>query len=266
MPKTNRDLVLFNKEYGRYPYKYRLYFVKRASMGTDHPVIYRYCTHSRNQFNKFSLGVSYDIVFTGVFVKGFEPMSTVGLSDCTYMRLIDARDLMFMDAPAAKRLDLLSNDYSPEDYYYSYPSYKALVEYTPGVWHKLLVGAIKILSYLLSIAVPVAIYLLFIFAMSSGMLNRADISTSKVFALPVASIGTLPFLLWMMTMIFYLLELLCLNMDFMRYDMLRLYALRWGGIRKSCYFEPLQKQRFLRTGIISVSILVVSVIAVFFIL
>ncbi len=69
-----------------------------------------------------------------------------------------------------------------------------------------------------------------------------------------------------LALIFYLLELLCLNMDFMRYDMLRLYALRWGGIRKSCYFEPLQKQRFLRTGIISVSILVVSVIAVFFIL
>ena len=266
MSKANRDLMLFSKEHGRYPYKYRLYFAERSSASTERPVIYRYCAGSKKMFDSLSLGGVYDVIYSGVYIKSFEPTATVNLSNDAYLALVDARDLMFMDTASAKRIGLMDENYDPADYYYDFDSYKALVEYEPTFGHKLVVWALKILSYLLCIVIPIGIYLLFIFSLSSNILTDTSIATTKVFALPVAAIGTLPFLVWAMTVIYFSSELLFLNMEYMRYYLLRSYALRWAGMRKSCFPEPFQKKRLIKTGIIAGSILAVCLIVVYAVL
>ena len=104
---TLSGLVLFNKEIGRYPYKYRLYFAEASTIKSRKPQIHRFCVSSKSVFREFELGRAYAVHFSGVMIDGFNAQEEFSLTDEDYFRLVDMRDLVFMDKASAKRINLL---------------------------------------------------------------------------------------------------------------------------------------------------------------
>lgn len=259
---TLSNLVLFNKEVGRYPYKYRLYFAEASTVKSRKPQVHRFFVTSRSVFRDFALGQAYDVHFSGVKIIGFQPMDSFPLTDEDYFRLVDMRDLVFMDKPSAKRIHLLDDSYSPEDVYYSYSTYRNLLDYQPPLGQVIGISALKVLLYVLCLLIPLVPYILFVLS----FMGNSEVHLSSIFTLPIACIGTLPFVIWMMTVIYTLSEYLLLNLNFSRYYILRSYALKWAGMRKSCYIEKNQRDRLIVSGFVCMGILGVSLLLIYAIL
>ena len=260
---TLSNLVLFNKELGRYPYKYRLYFAEASTIKSSKPQIHRFCVSSRSVFYELELGQSYLLHFSGVNINSYTPLEEYTLTDEDYFRLVDMRDLVFMDKASAKRINLLDESYSPEDVYYSYSTYRRLLGYRPPTGQIIGICALKVLLYVLCLLIPLIPYLLYVLSFMGG---AGEAYMHSIFTLPIVCIGTLPFVMWIMTAIYTLSEYLLLNLGFSRYYILRSYALRWAGMRKSCYIERSQRDRLVLYGFISMGILGVSMLLVYAIL
>ena len=259
-------LLLFSMERGRYPYRYRLYFAELDTIDGKRPVIHRLKVNSRRRFFSFALGGIYNISCSRITIKTVEHTGSYNLSDMDYYRLVDARDLLFLDDKSARFIGLADEQYDPREYYYSFSAYRQLLEYAPPFWNRALVNGCKLIVYLLCLFIPVALYLLFLFSISNSLTGSGTLTVSRVFAVPIAALGTFPFLLWMMTAVYAVSETLLLNIRSLRYHMLRSYALRWAGMRKSCYIEPSQKRALLKSGLITGGIFLVTLLLVLFVL
>lgn len=253
------DLVLFCKELGRYPYKYRLYFAEVASIHSGMPSIHRLCVKNARAFAEFTLGRVYTVSTKGVRIVQQVAGDSISLSDDEFFALVDARDLAFLDGRTRKHIRLDAEDYHPADYYYTYSVYRSLIEYTPSF--KLRAGAAlcKLLIYFLSLLVPVAFYLLFIYATSRSLPGDFS-SAARSIAIPLLAMGTLPLMLWLMIGLYTLSEMFLLNLESLRCCLLKSYALRWGGMRKSCVIEHAQRKLLMKSGLVCGGIWVVTLL------
>lgn len=259
------DMLLFSKELGRYPYLYRLYFCEVESLATDRPVIHRFTVSTRKAFHQAKLGGVYTLTANKIRIRSMENTDTLTLTDEQYYLLTDTRDLVFLDDKQAKDLALTADDYSPEEHYYTWANTKALLEYNPSFWHKLLVALVKIALYTLSILIPFILYLLFLYVFVSVL--PLDLTTKgRAFVMPVLAIFSVPFVLWVMQGIYLMCEAFLLNLDYFRYDMLRSYCLKWGGMRKNCHIEKKERVSFLKSGAVTGGLLVIGLVLAFILL
>lgn len=256
---TLHKMLLFSKEIGRHPYKYRLYFVTQASLEEGCPILHRLLVRSYRLFTSLVLGGVYSIEYSELYISSATLERQINLTNTQYLQLISLRDQKFFDAQTKKRLEMNSPEYHPANYYYTYENIRALLNYRPSFWHQMAVWACKTAAYFVSFFLPIAVYLLIIYSTSSFIASNS-LSSGGAIVVPIIAIGSAPFLVWLMSSTHLFSELLMLSLDFVRYDILKSYALRWAGMRKSCYLQPDRKKLLIRTGILTFSILLVTLI------
>lgn len=259
------DMLLFSKELDSYPYKYKLFFVEAPSLRKDKPIIHRFVVSSRKKFDSFALGRIYSLTAKGLTITAFTAEDTYNLTEFDYLKLVDTRDLCFMDAQTAETIGLNDGSYDPHDYYYTYSVYKSLLEYRGSPSHRFAYISLKLAMYFLCFIVPVVLYFMFVYATSS-FIGADATRPGQSLAVPVSAMGTLPFVIWLMSTIYTFSELLMLNTEYLRTDILRGYALRWAGIRKNCFMENSQRQRIAKQGLISFAIMAVCMLISFILL
>lgn len=266
MPKSSiAGMLLFSKEIERYPYRYRLYFVEQPSILSSNPKIHRFVVKTRREFQQYDLGSVYTLEYKGLNILSKSVLATQKLDDESYFKLVESRDINFHDERSQKKKDLTADSYQPANYYYNFETQKSLLEYDPTKGHKITVAICKIIVYSLSFVVPMLLYLLYLFLISSYF-SRNPSGNTEAFALPLLAIGTFPFVVWLMSSIHVFCEALMLSIEFFRYDILKSYTLKWAGLRKSCYIEPVRKRKLIRHGIITFSIMLLTLFLVFIVL
>lgn len=256
---TLHHALLFSKELGPQPYKYRLYFAVQEP-GAQ-PQIHRLYVLRAQKFHQLTLGGIYHVEHSGVRLCRAEHLSTENLSDSQYLRLVDLRDLQFMSDREAKRFGIFSEDYDPSALYYSYKTYKSLVEYNPSFGVKLSVYLLKMLGYIFSFFIPMGLYLLFIYTLS--LIGGDNSSRLHAIALPLAAFLTLPMVFWMINTLHSLIDTCLLSFPSVRAYMLHGYALRWGGFKKNITLSPEHRRHYAVFGTVSLGLLLAGLLLVF---
>lgn len=259
---TYPDLLLFSKEIDSPPCRYKLFFAELSSIRRRKPIIHRFSIKNYKEFEALSLGTVYSIVADNTKIIEATKDSSYNLTDGEYFRLIDARDAIFLDDKSAEFIGLHEPNYSPKDVYYSYSTYKSLMQYRATPMHMFGVNLCKLTMYFLCLFLPVLLFFLAMYAASSFV--QADfLRFGRAVAIPILALGALPFVIWLMTAMHTISELLMLNMEHFRCDCLRSYTLKWAGVRRNCRIEDSQKRLIIKSGIISMSFLVVCTLVVF---
>lgn len=261
---TTNDLILFSKEIGRHPYLYRLYFAELSTLTDKTPVIRRFVVKSRAAFDGYALGGVYSLTHDGLIVLSAEHEGDAPLSETDYLTLVDVRDLRFMDDHTSEEIGLTNEDYSPAERYYSYQEISALLNYQPSTKHRLLYAFLKVASYAACIIVPLGLWLLFTYTISV-LMQDAGLNNTP-FGLPILTLGTMSFIIWLMCFLFKNVDLFLLNTEAFRYDSLKSYALKWGGMRKSCQMEPEERKSLAKGGYITGAVCIVSLLVALFLL
>ena len=208
------NALLFNKEVGPRPYKYRLFFAVQTEDGQQE--IHRLYVRSRKRFHELKLGGTYHIRYSGIRITGAEHLSTEVLSDALYFRLIDLKDLQFMGNRDAKRFGIFEDEYDPSEFYYTFKTYKSLVEYDPPFGLKLSVYLLKMLAYIISMFIPIGLYILGIYSISL-LSETTTVSVFHAIAIPIAATLSLPIILWMINALHTFLDTALLNIFFIGY-------------------------------------------------
>ncbi len=261
MKQTLHDAMLFSVERGAYPYKYRLYFAE-PSVNGEMPEIHRMYVRSRRAFSRLKLGGIYDVDYRGIRVIDTKTIGTHDMTDDEYFDLLYVRDRMFQDKNNKKRLGMYDKDYDPEQIYYTFDVFKSLVEYKPGFWQAFTANALKLFCYFLSFLVPIALYLLLVYLFSSsGFITT--LSSRGAVTVPITAICIIPFIIWIMSILHTAIMTLLLNVPYIMPYMLKIYALRLAGIRKSCVIEDDTRKSLFISGAITLTIAVISVIIMF---
>lgn len=261
---TTNDLILFSKEIGKRPYVYRLYFAELATLTDKTPVIRRFVVKTRKAFENYVLGGVYSLTHDGLTVVSAEHEGDAPLSETDYITLVDVRDLRFMDDATGDAIGLTDDDYSPIERYYTYQEITALLRYTPSTGHRLLYAFLKVASYAACIIVPIGLWLLFTYTFS--VLTEDAGLNNTPFGLPILTLGTMAFIIWLMCFLFKTVDLFFLNTDAFRYDTLKSYALKWGGMRKSCRMEPEERKSLAKGGYITGAVFILSFLVALFLL
>lgn len=255
-----KNALLFSKELGPQPYKYRLFFAVQEP-GKE-PQIHRLYVISARKFHQFALGGVYDLEYSGIRICRAAHLSTETLSDSRYLHLVDLRDLQFMSDRDAKRFGIFSDDYDPSALYYSFKTYKALVEYNPPFGLKLGVYLLKMFGYILSFFIPLGLYIIFIYYVS--ILGRnSDPTVMRAISMPLAAMLALPMVFWLINMLHKLIDTCLLSFPAIRAHMLHGYALRWGGFKKSLSFSREYRTRNRIFAGISSGLLLIALLIVF---
>lgn len=254
------NALLFNKEIGPRPYKYRLFFAVESEDGQTE--IHRLYVRSARHFRQMALGGTYNITYRGIRILSAEHLSTEILSDALYFRLIDLRDLEFMENRDAKRFGIFADEYDPSEFYYSFKTYKSLVEYNPSFGLKLAVYLLKMLGYILSMFIPVGLYILGIYSISL-LSETTSVSVFHAIAFPIAAILTLPIILWMINAMHTFLDTCLLSIAAFREHMLSTYALRWGGFKKNIALSKEQRRYYAKFGLVSFVLMIIGIALMF---
>lgn len=256
------NALLFSMEQGPRPYKYRLYFVVQEP--GQEPQIHRLYVISAQKFHQFTLGGVYRLEYSGIRICNAEHLSTENISDSRYLYLVDLRDLRFMSDREAKRFGIFSEEYDPSALYYSFKTYKALVEYSPSFGLKLSVYLLKMLGYILSFFIPAGLYMLFIYS-GSLLLRNVAFSAFRAISLPLAAMLVLPMLFWLINVLHKLIDTCLLSFPAIRAYMLHGYALRWGGFKKNLEFSSEDDRRQNRIFSIVSGVLALAGLLILFI-
>jgi len=254
------NALLFNKEIGPRPYKYRLFFAVENEEGQTE--IHRLYVYSPRHFKQMTLGGTYNIACRGIRIVSAEHLSTEILSDALYFRLIDLKDLEFMENRDAKRFGIFSDDYDPSEFYYTFKTYKSLAEYNPPFGLKFSVYLLKMLGYILSMFIPVGLYILGIYSISL-LSETTSVSVFHAIAIPIAATLTLPVILWMINALHTFLDTCLLSIPAFREHMLSIYALRWGGFKKNISLSKEQKRYYAKFGLISLLLMIIGIALLF---
>ena len=248
-------LMLFSKEKLHYPYKYRLYFIDLDTLDSEEPAIHRFCTHGRKLFEQPQLGEIYSVEACGLFVRSFVHVGTAQVDDDFYHSLLYLRDLIFMDKRSGKYVGINTDAYNTADYYWDFDEYKQILAYKPDAGTKILYALYKFFMYLFTIVLPVGIYGLVLYGLSS-----LPEKTVGAFAIPSAAILCLPMVLWMMNFIFVMGETVMLMMPGISRCAVKKYALKWAGMRRDGVLGERTRKEILRNLIISVACLLLCVV------
>ncbi len=245
MNKTERDnMLLFSKERVAGIYRYRLYFTPVSSLRDETPRVFRLLVRSPLAFNKFEIGKVYKLNYNNVRILSFEPKNAFNLQEEDYVRLIETRDIKFMDKKTSAALRQIDQPLFSKDRYYSFNELKQIVNYKQDFVTSVAVSTFSGALTALALLLPFGLYVLLLRIIIGGQLVVEGF-TSKSLVLPILGIGALPATVFIMSILFALSELALLRIDFTRWNLIKKYTLSWGGIRKSIFFE-LSDIRYLK--------------------
>lgn len=260
MNKTERDhMLLFSKERVAGLYRYRLYFTPVSSLRDETPRVFRLLVRTPFVFNKFDVGRVYKLTYSSVHIKSFEQTDEFNLQEEDYVRLIETRDIKFMDKKTSAALRQTDQPGFSKDRYYLYDEFKQIVNYKQDFLTSVAVTAFSGVLTGLALLLPFFLYVLTLRIIIGAQLVMEGFS-SKSLVLPLIGIGALPATIYIMSVLFALSELALLRIDFTKWNLIKKYTLAWGGIRKSMFFEMSDIRYFKKFGIGAGISLVVSVL------
>lgn len=263
MKKTEREnMLLFSKERVSGKNRYRLYFTPISSLKDETPRVFRLLVRIPFTFNKFEIGRIYTLVYSKLHILSFEPKEEFFLQEEHFVKLLHARDIKFMDKKTSAALRSVEKPLLPKDRYYTFIETKEVVNYRPDFLSRVAIVSFSTVVSGVAFLIPFCAYVYMLFLLIKGQLGLFAFS-SKSLVLPIMGIGALPVIMFMMSILFALSELLLLRIDFTKWSVLQKYTLAWGGMRKSFFFEMSDIQYFKKFGIFSAAFLVVSIILSF---
>ena len=249
MNKTERDnMLLFSKERVAGLYRYRLYFTPVTSLRDETPRVFRLLVRWPFTFNKFEIGKVYKLSYSNVRILSFEPQSEFNLQEEDYVRLLETRDIKFMDKKTSAALRQIDPPLFTKDRYYSFDELKQIVNYRQDFLTSVAVTVFSGALTGFALLLPFGLYVLLLNLIIRSQLAIAAFS-SKSLVLPIIGIGALPLTIFIMSMLFALSELALLRIDFTKWNLIKKYTLSWGGIRKSIFFEFSDIRYFKKFGI-----------------
>lgn len=257
-------MLLFSVETSSYPYKYRLYFVEQDTLYYEKPVLHCFYVRSKKIFDSAVLGGVYVLSYCKSRIKSMTLCDTLKLGDSDYFFLCENRDRKFRNSIYEKRTNNESGIYAPQELYYDFNTARDIFEYNPSSGKKTIVFIIRLAVYLLSIIIPVGLYLLFTLTLTLKLPQIAHGYLASI-SVPLLALMSLPFIIWLMIMLYTMCEVLLLNIEYTRYILIKLYFLRWAGMRRSCHIESHLRRKLLTSGIVTTSLLVVTLILTLFI-
>lgn len=259
MNKTEREhMLLFSKERIAGLYRYRLYFTPISSLRDETPRVFRLLVRTPFAFNKFEVGRIYKLTYSNVHIHSFEPRDEFNLQEEDYTRLIETRDIKFMDKKTSAALRQ-SDQPSSKDRYYSYEEMKQIVNFKQDFLTSVAVTAFSGAVTGIALLLPFVVYALMLRIVIGSQLTAGGF-TSKALALPILGIGVLPATIYVMSILFALGELALLRIDFTKWNLIKKYTLAWGGIRKSMFFELSDIRYFKKFGIAAGISLAISIL------
>jgi hypothetical protein len=260
MNKTERDnMLLFSKERVAGLYRYRLYFTPVSSLRDETPRVFRLLVRSPFAFNKFEVGRVYKLSYSNVHILSFEPKDEFKLQEEDYVRLLETRDIKFMDKKTSAALRQIDQPLFSKDRYYSFDELRQIVNYKQDFLTSVAVTTFSGALTGLALLLPFGLYVLLLRLIIGGQLAIQGFS-SKSLVLPILGIGALPATIYIMSILFALSELALLRIDFTKWNLIKKYTLSWGGIRKSIFFELSDIHYFKKFGIGAGIALVVSIL------
>jgi len=260
MNKTERDsMLLFSKERVTGMYRYRLYFTPVSSLRNETPRVFRLLVRSPFAFNKFEIGRVYKLCYSNVHILSYEPKDEFNLQEEDYVRLLETRDIKFIDKKTSAALRQIDQPLFSKDRYYSFDELKQIVNYKQDFLTSVAVTAFSGALSGLALLLPFGLYALMLRIIIGGQLTMAGFS-SKSLVLPVLGIGALPATIFIMSILFAISELALLRIDFTKWNLIKKYTLSWGGIRKSIFFELSDIRYLKKFGIAAGAALAVSML------
>ncbi len=260
MNKTERDnMLLFSKERVAGLYRYRLYFTPVSSLRDETPRVFRLLVRTPFAFNKFEIGRVYKLAYNNVNILSFTPTSEFNLQEEDFVRLLETRDIKFMDKKTSAALRQFDEPHTLKDRYYTFEELKQIVNFKQDFLTTVAVTTFSGALTGLALLLPFGLYSLMLYLLIKGQLAIPGFS-SKALALPIMGIGALPVTLFIMSVLFALSELALLRIDFTKWNLIKKYTLSWGGIRKSIFFELSDIRYLKKFGLVAGIALVVSIL------
>jgi hypothetical protein len=259
MKKTEREnMLLFSKELASGLHRYRLYFTPLSSLRDETPRVFRLLVRTPFSFSRFELGRVYTLTYSNVYIIASVPKEEFNLQEEDFTKLLQTRDLKFMDKKTSAALRSVDKPYFAKDRYYSFIEMKEIVNYRPDWLTRVAITAVSTALTGAALLGPFCLYAWMLYLLIRGQMNLVGFS-SQALALPIMGIGALPAALYVMSVLFALSELALLRIDFTKGSVLKKYTLAWGGIRKSIFFEISDIRYLKKFGIASGIALAVTV-------
>ncbi len=253
--ETFSGLMLFSKEKLHYPYKYRLYFIDLATVNSEEPEIHRFCVRSGKLFDRMQLAGVYELTARGLFITDCVITEMAYIDDDFYHSLLYLRDLIFMDKRSGKYVGINTDAYNTTDYYWNFDEYRQILSYKPSKKTNILYVLYKLAMYFFTIVIPVGLYALALYGIST---LPADVAGA--FTLPSTAILSLPLVLWMMNFIFIMGETVMLMLPDISRCAVKKYALKWAGMRRDGVLGERTKKEIIRNLIISLSCIALCIL------
>ncbi len=260
MKKTEREnMLLFSKESAAGLHRYRLYFTPLSSLRDETPRVFRLLVRTPFSFSRFELGRVYTLTYSNVYILSSTPKEEFNLQEEDFTKLLQTRDLKFMDKKTSAVLRSVDKPYFAKDRYYSFNEMKEIVNYRPDILTRVAMTTFSGALTGIALLGPFCLYAWMLYLLIRGQLGLVGFSTRSL-AMPIMGIGALPATLFVMSLLFALSELALLRIDFTKGNILKKYTLAWGGIRKSLFFETGDIRYIKKFGIASGIALAVAVL------
>lgn len=259
MKKTEREnMLLFSKERVAATNRYRLYFTPLTSLKDETPRVFRMLVRTPFSFNKFEIGRVYTLVYNKVHILEYHQSEEFNLTEELFAKLIQTRDLKFMDKKTSAALRSMERPMS-RDRYYSFRETREIINFKPDALTYIAVSTFSFVISGLAFLIPFCLYIYILFLLIKGQLGAVGFGSSAL-VIPIMGIGALPVTMFCMLVLFSLSEFALLRIDFTRWSVLKNYTLAWGGIRKSFFFEISDLEYLKKFGIISGAALILSIL------
>ncbi|MDD5017705.1 MAG: hypothetical protein PHO15_06370 [Eubacteriales bacterium] len=260
MKKTEHEnMLLFSKERAYGPNRYRLYFTAISSLKDESPRVFRLLVRTPFSFAKFEIGRVYTLAYSKLHILKFEPKEEFNLQEEHFTKLLQSRDLKFIDKKTSAMLRAMDKPAFSKDRYYSFNETKEILNYRPDFLMNIAVSAFSAVVSGLAFLIPFCAYALMLYWLIKGQLGMVGFD-SKALVLPIMGIGALPAALFSMSVLYVLCEFVLLRINFTKWSVLKKYTLVWGGIRKSFFFEIGDILYFKKFGIVSGAVIGVAII------
>jgi hypothetical protein len=260
MKKTEREnMLLFSKESVAGLHRYRLYFTPLSSLRDETPRVFRLLVRTPFSFSRFELGRVYTLVYSNIYILSSVPHEEFNLQEEDFTKLLQTRDLKFMDKKTSAALRSVDKPYFAKDRYYSFTEMKEIVNYRPDFLTRVSITTFSAVMTGAALLGPFGLYAWMLYLLIRGQLNLVGFSAYSL-VLPIMGIGALPVAMFIMSVLFALSELALLRIDFTKGNILKKYTLAWGGIRKSIFFEVSDVRYIKKFGIAAGITLAVSIL------
>lgn len=239
------DMLLFCKE--RSMRSHILYFVEFDTLDDLSPRIHRY-TVGLFAFERFDLSGVYRLEVLDTHIVASKLNGNYELSDPDYLLLMELREMRFIDT------DGKCVPFHKENYY-SFNETKAITGYTERFMRRLSLQLLRYAAYALALLLPFALYALLLYVTFMGR-----VPSNAPFRGPILAVGSLPLMVFLMSLLFALVSLFLLQWPVTRYSVLKHFVLRYAGMRKPIVMTADERKHKLINGCISLGLFLLSVV------